>query len=98
MKVKLKVFYNDTKGHNFTPNQEVEVDAVLGAWLVKANKAVEVSPAKSVNDLEPQFENAEEPPHYGAQKEPEPRKDDEKHDVMTSQPVKKPRRGKRGAK
>jgi len=79
MQVKMKVHYNDTSGHNFEPNQIVEVGSGLGVWLIAEKKAEEVVTAGSIHDVEPQFENANEPP---------------KQDVMTSQPVKKPRRGK----
>ena len=62
MKVKMNVFFNDTKGHNFEPEQVVEVGAEFGKWLIESRKAEEVSAPASRHDVEPQFENAEEPP------------------------------------
>ena len=62
MKVKMLVFFNDTKGHNFEPKQVVEVAAELGKWLIESRKAVEVPAPASRHNVEPQFENVEEPP------------------------------------
>jgi hypothetical protein len=94
MKIKMLEHYQES-GLHLQPDQVCEVDAKLGAWLVKYRKAVEIKPEPlkaHYLDVEPQFEQAEEPPHYGAQAEPEPRHDEIKH-----QKVKEPRRG-RGAK
>ena len=60
MKVKMKVFFNDTKGHNFEPEQVVEVGAELGKWLIESRKAAEIPASR--HEVEPQFENVEEPP------------------------------------
>ena len=64
MKVKMTVFFNDTKGHNFEPEQVVEVGAELGKWLIESRKAAEIAApaAGSRHDVEPKFENVEEPP------------------------------------
>lgn len=62
MIVKMKLHYQDAHVH-YSPNQEVEVGTTLGNWLI-ANKmavAVEQVVAKYLN-VEPQFEQAEEPP------------------------------------
>jgi hypothetical protein len=82
--------YQDARMHLF-PDTEYEVDAVLGLMLVKQRKAAAVADVRHLN-VEPQFEQAEEPPHYGAQAEPEPRQDETKYPK-----VKEPRRG-RGVK
>lgn len=70
MKVKLTEHYQDA-GHIFTPDQEVDVDDVLGAWLVKHGKAVAL-------------EAKPEPPHYGGQTDEElkPRNDEEIYAAM----------------
>jgi hypothetical protein len=92
MKIKLLEHFQDSSVH-FSPGQEVEVDDALGAYLLEHRKAVKVEPqtrqAKHL-DVEPQFEQAEEPQHYGGQAEAELRNDDKK-----SQTVEKPRRGRR---
>ena len=88
MIVKMKEHYQDARVH-FAPDQEVEVDDNLGRWLVENRKAL---PVVKHLEVEPQFEQAEEPPHYGGQEKAEPRRDETKH-----QKVKEPRRG-RGAK
>lgn len=89
MIVKMKQHFQDARMH-LEPNKDYEVDAVLGNWLVDNKKAVIV--VKHL-DVEPQFEQAEEPPHYGAQAEAEPRQDENKY-----QEFKKPQRGRGGKK
>ena len=83
MQIKMKEHYKD-KNNQFAPEQVVDVGQDLGLWLVKHGKAVQVK-------AEPKPE-----PHYGAQSEPEFRHDDEKapEQLMTSQNVKKPHRGR----
>ena len=73
------------------PDTEYEVDDQLAMLLIQHRKAIAIADVRHLN-IEPQFEQAEEPPHYGAQAEPEPRQDENKY-----QKVKEPRRG-RGAK
>jgi len=90
MKILMNQHYQDASKH-LLPDTEYEVDAAFGLMLVKQRKAVEVVDVRHL-EIEPQFEQAEEPPHYGAQTEPEPRQDENKY-----QKVKEPRRG-RGAK
>jgi hypothetical protein len=46
MKVKLSEYYQDAQ-HSFTPEQEVDVDAVLGAWLVEHRKAIKLEVVKA---------------------------------------------------
>ena len=89
MIVRLLEYYQDAQNH-FAPEQEVEVDEVLGAYLVVHKKAVQV--VKHL-EIEPQFEQAEEPPHYGGQVEQELRQDENKY-----QEFKKPQRGRGGRK
>ena len=62
MKVKMKVLFQNTSGVFYEEGKEYEVGAQMGAWLIKARKAVEVVQAGSIHDVEPQFENANEPP------------------------------------
>jgi hypothetical protein len=76
MKVKMIEHYQDRDVTLF-PDQEADVSAALGAWLIEHRKAQAVIDARHLN-VEPQFEQAEEPPHYGGQKEPELRHDDKK--------------------
>lgn len=63
MKVKMTEHYQDAKVH-YHPEQVVEVDKALGSWLVEHRKAVELAEPKPVKhiEVEPQFEQAEEPP------------------------------------
>jgi hypothetical protein len=67
MKVKMYEHYQEA-GLHLHPDQEVEVDPKLGAFLVRYRKAVEIKPEPKVEpvahylDVEPQFEEAEEPP------------------------------------
>jgi hypothetical protein len=63
MKVKMIEHYQDARQH-LAPEQVVEVDDELGAWLVEHRKAQAVGEVKQARhlDLEPQFEQAEEPP------------------------------------
>ncbi len=89
MIVKMKEYYQDAK-HSLIKDAECEVDAKLGEWLIANRKAVIV--VKHL-EVEPQFEQAEEPPHYGAQAEPELRQDENKYPEF-----RKPRRGRGGAK
>lgn len=60
MKVKLLEHYQDSKQHLY-PDKEYDVERVLGEWLIKNRKAVEISDVRHLN-IEPQFEQAEEPP------------------------------------
>jgi hypothetical protein len=46
MKVKLSEYYQDAR-HSFTPEQEVDVDAVLGTWLVEHRKAIKLEVVKA---------------------------------------------------
>ena len=79
MKVKLLEHYQDSNIHLY-PEQVAEVDDALGAFLLQHNKAEAIHEKKEARhlDVEPQFEQAEEPPHYGAQAEPELRDDEAK--------------------
>lgn len=79
MKVKMLEYYQDAQVI-FEPGQVVDVGIELGSYLLKHRKAevAEVVEARHL-DVEPQFEQAEEPPHYGAQAEPEPRQDEKKY-------------------
>lgn len=63
MKVFMQEHYQDAKVHLY-PDKEYEVDSVLGEWLLKHRKAVKVEPVLEARHLsvEPQFEQAEEPP------------------------------------
>lgn len=63
MKVKMIEHYQDAQQH-LAPEQVVEVDDALGAWLLEHRKAQQVDEPKPVRHLEnePQFEQAEEPP------------------------------------
>jgi hypothetical protein len=92
----MTVHYQDAQQHLY-PEQEYDVDKTLADELLKHGKAVLVESKESVKrlDSEPQFEQAETPPHYGGQKEPELRKDDELHDIMISKPKSKSKRGKK---
>lgn len=86
MKVK---FLRDFQGRAtrevfYKKGQEVELDSSAADAVVAEGVAEYVTGSRF--DVEPQFEQAEEPPHYGAQAEPELRHDDEIHDVMTSKP------------
>ena len=90
MKIRMNQHYQDSQRH-LLPNEEYEVDAALGDMLLKHRKAVLVPDMRHLN-VEPQFEQAEEPPHYGAQIDAELRHDENKYPK-----VKEPRRG-RGAK
>lgn len=69
MKITMLEYYRDAQNY-FEPLQVVDVDASLGEWLVEHHKAVEViaAPASRL-DVEPQFEQAEEPPQA---EEPQP--------------------------
>lgn len=88
MKVLMKEFYKD-KSVTLAKGQTVEVSAELGAWLLQHRKAEQVHDTRHL-DVEPQFEQAKTPPHYGAQSEPQPRDDESIY-----QNVKKPRKGRR---
>ena len=61
MKVKMLEHFQDGKVH-YHPEQEVEVNAVMGAYLLEHRKAVQVVEAGNRHEVEPQFEKAEEPP------------------------------------
>jgi len=63
MKVKLKEHYQDAHVH-YQPGQVVDVADTLGAWLLEHRKAEAVPTPAAVRhlDVEPQFEQAEEPP------------------------------------
>lgn len=61
MKVKMREHYQDAQRH-FAPGQVVGVDDVLGRWLVDNRKAEAVQDEARHLDVEPQFEQAEEPP------------------------------------
>lgn len=63
MQVKMKVFYNDKSNH-FRPEQVVEVGQELGEYLVMHRKAVEIVKEPRRLNVEPQFEQAEEPPKF----------------------------------
>lgn len=60
MKIKMREHFREANIH-FAPEQVIEVDDALGAWLVEHRKAVRVEEARHL-DVEPQFEQAEEPP------------------------------------
>ena len=70
MIVKMREHYQDALVH-FAPGQEVEVDEKLGKWLVDNRKAL---PVVKHLEVEPQFEQAEEPPQYKNPKVKEPRR------------------------
>jgi hypothetical protein len=101
MKVKMKEFYRDSQ-HAFPPEQVVDetmADDELLAWLVEHNKAVEVNESPRHLNVEPQFEQAEEPPHYGAQAEPQLKDDEAIHEVMHTKaehPKSKRLKGRKG--
>lgn len=67
MKVQMREWYQDSN-KVLQPEQIVEVDEAFGGWLVEHHKAVVIEQAGSIHDVEPQFENANIPPHF----EPEP--------------------------
>lgn len=63
MKVKMIEHYQDAQQH-LAPDQVVEVGDELGAWLLEHRKAQAVEEVKRARhlDVEPQFEQAEQPP------------------------------------
>lgn len=64
MKVKLLEHYRDAKVH-YRPEQVVDVSKDFGEWLLEHHKAQQVQePVREARhlDVEPQFEQAEEPP------------------------------------
>lgn len=61
MKVKMREHYQDARQH-LAPGQVVSVDEVLGRWLLDNRKAEAVQNEARHLDVEPQFEQAEEPP------------------------------------
>lgn len=67
MKVLLNQHYIDARCHLY-PGKQYEVTETLGDFLVKNRMAVQIEEPK-----------AEEPPHYGAQAEPESRQDENKY-------------------
>ena len=72
MKVKMTEHYQDART-SLAPGNEYDVDAALGAWLVAHRKAIKLevvaaAPMPRHLDVEPQFEQAEEPP------KPEPKR------------------------
>lgn len=88
MKIKMKEYYqgSDAQGYLlpqgilvkvFEPENEYDVSAKLGAWLVENGKADELKAPK----------------HYGAQPQPEPRQDEEIHEVLSDE--KKPKRSRK---
>lgn len=56
-----------------TPDEIYEVDAVMGAWLVDNHKGVDMAEKKSR--------------YYGAQAEPEVRKDDQIYPAVDDEPI-----------
>lgn len=60
MKIKMREHYQDANIH-LAPGQVAEVGNVLGQWLLDNRKAEAVVDARHL-DVEPQFEQAEEPP------------------------------------
>lgn len=61
--MKMKEHYQDAQVH-YQPKQVVDVGAALGAWLIEHRKAEPVEEVREARhlDVEPQFEQAEEPP------------------------------------
>lgn len=63
MKIQMFEYYQDAS-INLHPDQIAEVNDELAAWLIEHRKAKAVQEAKPARhlDVEPQFEQAEEPP------------------------------------
>ena len=80
MKVTMREYYQDAR-MVLEPGKVYDVDSQLGAWLVRHYKATEVITEKNFLepvtldtqdarhlDVEPQFEQAEEPPRSKAKR------------------------------